>query len=59
VSVHWWELPPPGAERQAMLTEYQAIGISRIMGIVAGAVTDGAALGSFAEDCRAAGLKMG
>jgi hypothetical protein len=54
-----WERERRGSERQGVLADYAALGISRVQAFLPYAVTDDEALEAFAEDVRAAGLQLG
>jgi F420-dependent oxidoreductase-like protein len=62
ISVHaWWGMPDwlsQGSERQALLNDYVAVGVSRVIGLVRSCADDDEALDALAEDARAAGVEL-
>jgi F420-dependent oxidoreductase-like protein len=62
ISVHaWWGMPDwlsHGSERQALLNDYAAVGVSRVIGLVRSCADDDEALDALAEDARAAGVEL-
>ena len=62
VSVHVWrELPEwanPGPARQALLSAYAELGVSRVMGLLHASVAGDEALEDLAADARAAGVEL-
>ena len=62
VSVHaWWGEPRwrrDGEARQQLLTEYAALGVSRVIGLLQASAEEDGALESLAEDARAAGVEL-
>jgi len=60
MSVHIWQgsLPGAGRARQDLIAGYRDAGVTRIQTLVRACVDTDDALGSFAEDCRAAGAEM-
>jgi hypothetical protein len=60
VSVHVWtqNFGAAGAARVDLLAGYREAGVSRVMGLDRASVTSDDALGSLAEDARAAGVDL-
>ena len=60
LSVHLWtdNLAKSGQERIDLLGGYQALGVSRVMGLIKASATDDDALPKFVEDARAAGVEL-
>ena len=62
VSVHVWrELPEwsnPGPARQALMSAYAELGVSRVMGLLHASVAGDDALEELAADARAAGVEL-
>jgi F420-dependent oxidoreductase-like protein len=60
VSVHLWgqTISQPGAARVDRLAAFREAGVSRVMGLVRASADTDEALGSLAEDARAAGLEL-
>ena len=60
VSVHLWteDLAEGGQARIDLLGGYQALGVSRVMGLVKASATDDEALSRFVEDARAADVEL-
>jgi F420-dependent oxidoreductase-like protein len=60
VSVHLWteDLAATGQARVDLLGGYQALGLSRVMGLIKASATDDEALPAFVEDARAAGIAV-
>ena len=62
VSVHVWRALPewsdPGPARQALLSAYAELGVSRVMGLLHASVTRDEALAELAADARAAGVEL-
>ena len=62
ISVHaWWGEPrwrKPGDARQELLAAYEALGVSRVIGLLQESAEDDAALDSLADDARAAGVEF-
>ena len=62
VSVHVWRETPEwsgaGAARQALLSDYADLGVSRVMGLLHASVDTDDALEDLAADARAAGVEL-
>ncbi len=62
VSVHlWWQMPDwldAGSARQALLTDYAELGVSRVIGLVRASADSDEALEELATDARAAGVEL-
>ncbi len=60
ISVHLWSqtITQPGAARVDRLAAFREAGVSRVMGLVRASTDGDEALGSLAEDARAAGVEL-
>ena len=60
ISVHLWSqtINQPGAARVDRLVAFREAGVSRVMGLVRASTDSDEALGSLAEDARAAGVEL-
>jgi hypothetical protein len=60
VSVHLWSqtITQPGAARVDRLAAFREAGVSRVMGLARASTDTDEALGSLAEDARAAGVDL-
>jgi F420-dependent oxidoreductase-like protein len=57
----WWGMPDwrrSGPVRQELLAAYQALGVSRVIGLLQASATDDDALEALAADARAAGVEL-
>ncbi len=63
VSVHlWWGMPDwreGGAARRGLLEDYEALGVSRVIGLLRASAESDQALQELAEDANAAGVDLG